>query len=151
MYRTLSLSSLPQKCQQERCGAAWLVDGPDNLLREGEGFIDELGEVGFVIFDFAGEQLSPRRVQYVSPVGLFAHNDAGPGFVHEYLRPSVANKPSENPADGSLCSEFSPISISGQSLQWDRGAIPFEPSNGGVHKAILGPCGHHPRYALRQH
>jgi hypothetical protein len=71
--------------------------------------------------------------------------DADPGFVHEDLHPSLAGNslPSEDPADGSLCSESwtSPISISGRGLQGGRGAIPFKPSDGGDKTAILGPLG----------
>src|SRR5215218_8248889 len=57
--------------------------------------------------------------------------------------------PSEDSADSSLRSDFSsPISISGRSLQRDRGAIPREPSVGQPSQAILGPHGRHPEYVL---
>ncbi len=75
---------------------------------------------------------------------LFTSVDARPHPLHESLRYSVAkNPPVENLADGSLCSEYSPISISGRGLQRDRGAIPSKPSDGGATKAILGPRGRH--------
>ncbi len=59
---------------------------------------------------------------------LLAHVYAHPSSVHRHLHTSVATPPSERPADGSLRSDFSPISISGRGLHWGRGAIPLEPS-----------------------
>src|SRR5215210_6421450 len=49
--------------------------------------------------------------------------------------------PSERPADGSLRSDFSPISISGRGLHRGRGAIPREPLSGRHSQTILGPAG----------
>ena len=143
------LLPLPQKRQQERRAAPWLVDGPDGLLREGEHLVDESREVGLLVFDPAGEDLLSRSVENVSPVELLAGVDADPHLgVHQFLHPSVASdsSPVEDPADGSLCSESwtSPISMSGRSLlKRGRGAIPFKPSDGGAKQAIPGPFGRH--------
>src|SRR5215207_1315897 len=142
------LLSLPQERQKQRRAAPGLVDGPDSFLRQGEDLVDEPREVGLVVSDAAGEDPLPRSVEHVSPVELFAGVDPGPHLVHESLRPSVASdsSPVEDPADGSLCSESwtSPISISRRSLRRSRGAIPFKPSVGGAHEAILGPLGRRP-------
>jgi hypothetical protein len=66
-----------------------------------------------------------------------------PDFIHEHLRLRVVvNLPVEHPADGSLCSDLTPISISGQGLLlWGQGAIPNKPSDSRATKAILGPMG----------
>src|SRR5215212_8199786 len=143
------LPPLPQQRQQERRAPTGLVDGPHEFSRKRERLVDELEEVGLVVFDPARKHLvaRARSVERVSPVELLAGIDADPGFVHEdLLHHSLAFEPSptERPADGSLCSEspISPISISGRGLPVrDRGAIPFEPSNGGDKIAILGPLG----------
>ena len=143
------LSSLPQQCQQKRCATSWLIDGPEDLSSEAEDLVDELEKISFVVFDSVGEELSPRVVESMRPMELLAHIDTDPDsgdtvyqlrdlhfFSMAYIRPPV-----EDPADGSLRSEYSPISISGQSLHGDRGAIPIEPSSGRGFKAILGPLG----------
>jgi hypothetical protein len=147
------LLSLPQQSQQKSRTAAGLVDGPDDLIGEGESFVDELGEVGLVVFDLSGEQFFSRSVEHVSPMDLFPSIDPDPDSVHAHLHRSFGSSPAENPADGSLCSESltSPISISAQGLQRDRGAIPFKPSDGGEQVAILGPCGRHPDTVPGQH
>src|SRR5829696_4412835 len=54
---------------------------------------------------------------------------------------SPISLPLEHPADGSLRSDFSLISISDRGLHRDRGAIPLEPSNGRPSRAIPGPAG----------
>jgi hypothetical protein len=77
----------------------------------------------------------------MSPVKLFSCIDARPGSVHDHLHPSFTALPLERPADGSLRSEFSPISISGRGLRGGRGAIPREPLSGRHSQAILGPAG----------
>jgi hypothetical protein len=142
-----SLLSFPQQRQHERRGAARLIDGLDDLASPGEGedLIDEPQEIGFFVLDLAGEKPCSRSVEHVSPVDLLARINPGPDLIHEHLRLSVASdsSPVEDLADGSLCSEYSPISISGRGLHRDRGAIPFKPSDGGVNKAILGPSGGH--------
>ncbi len=139
------LPSLPQQSQEQRRAAAGLVDGPDDLTGEGQDFVYESQEVGLIVSDLSGEQLFSRSVECVGSVGLLAGVDPGPGFIHEDLHPSLACLCAENPADGSLCSESrtSPISISGQGLQRDRGAVPFKPSEGRATRAILGPFGRH--------
>jgi hypothetical protein len=146
-----SLSSLPQQSQKQSGAASGLVDGPDDLISEGEDFVDKTREISLVICYLTGEELFSRSVKHVGPVELFARVDSGPGSVHDHLRSSVGSSPVESPADGSLCSEFSPISMSGRSLQRDRGAILIEPSDGGVHKAILGPYGRHPDTVPERH
>src|SRR3954469_16521396 len=72
---------------------------------------------------------------------LLAHVYAYPGSAHEHLHLSFTTLPSECPADGSLRSDFSPISISSRSLHRGRGAIPREPLSGKRSQAILGPAG----------
>src|SRR3954451_15931540 len=72
---------------------------------------------------------------------LLAHVYAYPGSAHEHLHLSFTTLPSECPADGSLRSDFSPISISGRSIHRGRGAIPREPLSGKRSQAILGPEG----------
>jgi hypothetical protein len=54
-----ALPSFPQQCQKERRGAAWLVDGPNDLASPGQGedLIDEKRKVPLVVFDLAGEEL----------------------------------------------------------------------------------------------
>src|SRR5215218_8060910 len=54
---------------------------------------------------------------------------------------SPISLPLEHPADGSLRSDFSLISISDRGLHGGRGAIPLEPSNGRPSRAIPGPAG----------
>src|SRR5215212_8584179 len=54
---------------------------------------------------------------------------------------SPISLPLEHPADGSLLSDFSLISISDRGLHRGRGAIPLEPSNGRPSRAIPGPAG----------
>jgi hypothetical protein len=130
------LVSFPQQRQKESGASAGLVDGPDGLLGQGEDLAYEPREVGLVVFDPAGEDLCSRSVEHVSPMRLFARVDPGPYLlVHRSLRLRVADHyhlPSEDPADGSLCSESwtpSPISMSGRDLlKRGRGAIPFKPS-----------------------
>ena len=153
-----SLFSLPQQSQQKSRPASGLVDSPDDLTSgtsEGERFVNEIEEVGLLISDLSVEQLFSRSVEYVSPMRLFSSVDSSPDAIHEYLHRTVANNnsPVDDPADGSLCSEFlsSPISMSGQGLQRDRGAIPLKPSEGGVDTAILGPYGRHPDTVTGQH
>jgi hypothetical protein len=139
------LLPLPQQRQQEGSAAPGLVDGPDGLLGQGEDLVDEPQEVGLVIFDLPGEKFRSRSVEDMSPVELLAGIDPRPHLVHESLRLLGCQRisPVEDPADGSLCSEFSPISISGRGLHGGRGAIPFKPSDGGETQAILGPLGRH--------
>jgi hypothetical protein len=67
------------------------------------------------------------------PMELLAHIDTDPDsgdtVYHRDLHFYGLATPVEDPADGSLQSEFSPISISGRSLLVrGRGAIPIEPS-----------------------
>lgn len=143
------LAPLPQQRQKKRRASTGLVDGPYEVSRDRERLVDERREVGLVVFYPAGEKLRTRGVERMSPVELFSSVDADPGCVHECLHPSLAGNPSpsEDPADGSLCSESSttPISISGRGLlERGRGAIPFEPSDGGENVAILDPFGRHP-------
>jgi hypothetical protein len=145
------LVALPQQRQHKRRTSTGLVDGPDDLSGEAERLVDEIREARLVVFDPAGEKLTTRGIEHVSPVELLAGVQADAGFVHEdLLHPSLDSTylpPSERPADGSLCSESSwtsPISISGQGvLERGRGAIPFKPSEGGASEAILGPFGRH--------
>src|ERR671910_1817300 len=77
----------------------------------------------------------------MNPVKFLAHVYAYPGSVHNHLHLSFSTVPSECPADGSLLSDFSPISISGRSLHRSRRAIPREPSSGKHSQTILGPVG----------
>src|SRR5215211_5596115 len=142
------LTALPQERQEQGGASTGLVDGPHDIFRKGERLVDERREAPLVVFDPAGEHLRARGVKRAGPVERLSRIDANPSFVHENLHPSLAGNPSpsENPADGSLCSECwtSPISISGRGLlERGRGAIPFKPSEGGDTKAILGPFGRH--------
>ncbi len=112
------LVSLPQQRQQKRRRASGLIYRPEDLFREAESLVYEFGELGLVVFYLPGEQLCPRGVEHVRPVRLFSRIYADPGSVHDHLRPSLTGLlPSEHPADGSLRSDFSPISISGRGLQ----------------------------------
>src|SRR5215216_1969101 len=72
------LLSLPKQSQKQSRTTSGLIDGPDDLIGEGEGFVDELGEVGLVVTNLSGEQLFSRSVEHVSPVGLFAGIDPDP-------------------------------------------------------------------------
>jgi len=111
-----SLLSLPQQCQKQRRRSSRLIHGPDDVLRKGEDLFDEGHEFCLIVFDLAGEKLLSRSVQYVRPVELLTRIYASPSSVHDHLRLSVVNLPVEHPADGSLCSDSTPISMSGQGL-----------------------------------
>ena len=101
------LFTLPQKRQEQGRTSTRLVDGPHHIFGDTERLVDECREAPFVVFDPAGEELRTRGVEGVSPVELLSGVDAYPGFIHEDLHPSLAGNflPSEDPADGSLCSE----------------------------------------------
>jgi len=64
--------------------------------------------------------------------------------IHPQLRGSLCGcrVPSEDLAGSSLCSEFSPISVS-ESLQWSQGVILFKASVSGDRPAILGSLACH--------
>jgi hypothetical protein len=65
--------------------------------------------------------------------------------IHPHLRHSLCGcrVPLEDLAGSSLYSEFSPISVSGHSLQWGRGMILFKASVSGDKPAILGSLACH--------
>ena len=109
------LIPLPQQCQQKRRATSRLIDGPEGLSGEGEDRVYELEEIGLVVFDPAGEKLPPRVVESMRPMELLAHIDTDPEggntSYHRYLLHSYGlPAPVEEPADGSLRSESSPIS-----------------------------------------
>ena len=54
------LVALPQQRQQKRCTATGLVDGPDDLSGRSRGLVDEIREARLVVFDPAGEELTPE-------------------------------------------------------------------------------------------
>ena len=95
--------------------------------------------------------LLTRNIEHVNPMHLFAGVYSGPSSVHEHLRSSVDTSPVESPADGSLCSDSSPISMSGQGLHRARGAIPSKPWGGRATKAILRPLRRHPVTVPERH
>ena len=86
--------------------AARLVDGPDDLISEGQNFVYEPQEVGLIVSDLSREQPFSRSVEYVGPVGLFARIDSGSGLIHDRLPILVACLPAENSADGSYAASL---------------------------------------------
>jgi len=49
-----------------------LIHCPNDLFGQKQSIIDELKELGLVVFDLAREQLPPQSVQHMSPVKLLA-------------------------------------------------------------------------------
>jgi hypothetical protein len=79
------LPALPEQRQKQRRASTGLVDGPYEVLGEGERLVDERREAPLVVFDPAGEELGARGVEHMNPVELLSGVDADPGFVHGNL------------------------------------------------------------------